>query len=163
MATEKSTVRRRRAVQSTDQLRLGPLKNLVGFSLHRAHNKITRKFHSRLRRGGLHPGDFSSLVLIDENPGVSQGALAAELGVDKAMMVILLDRVEKKGLIRREQSSTDRRFNHLFCTEAGRDEIKKLQPKFLSHESMLGEVLSDGELKTLLSLLHKIAAMKDQH
>lgn len=47
-------------------------------------------------------------------------ALARELEIDAGAMTRSLDRLETKGLVRRERSTADRRVVHLVLTDAGR-------------------------------------------
>ena len=50
----------------------------------------------------IRPGLFSLLCLVRANPGICQIELGTHLGVDKASIVALLDRLERAGLIERK-------------------------------------------------------------
>ena len=55
----------------------------------------------------------SVLIVIAANPGLSQSDLADTLGIERARLVRLLDRLEKRGLTQRLNSRTDRRSHAL--------------------------------------------------
>ena len=72
-----------------------------------------------------------------------------------------LDRLEAKGLVRRERSTEDRRVIHLVLTEEGKKVARKVPP-------VMAEVLnnhlrgfSEDEWKQLLGLLARMVANGD--
>lgn len=84
--------------------------------------------------------------------------LSRELEIDAGAMTRSLDRLEAKGLVRRERSTTDRRVVHLMLTDAGREVAAKV-PDVLSE--VLNGHLSDfshAEWQQLLRLLQRMLA-----
>jgi DNA-binding MarR family transcriptional regulator len=65
-------------------------------------------------------------VLARSNPGICQIELGSHLGIDKASMVALLDRLESAGLIERRRSTRDRRRQGIFLTASGSAELENL-------------------------------------
>jgi DNA-binding MarR family transcriptional regulator len=58
-------------------------------------------------------------ILRDRAPTMQE--LAAHLNLDKSSMTGLVDRAERRGLVERTPSSSDRRAVHVALTKAGRD------------------------------------------
>lgn len=86
---------------------------------------------------------------------VRQKDLADSLGIDGSSLVRLLDMLEERGLLRREDGA-DRRCKMVALTPAGRDLTKRTRAIVAAlEEDMLGG-LSDAEMSTLLGLMERI-------
>jgi DNA-binding MarR family transcriptional regulator len=72
-------------------------------------------------------------------------------------VTIWLDRLEKRGLISRERSGTDRRAQHLNSTKKGKALVGSAAEELLDAERWLLSPLSLGERHLLLELLQKVA------
>jgi DNA-binding MarR family transcriptional regulator len=89
---------------------------------------------------------------------MSSAALARELAMDGGAMTRLLDRLEAKGLIRRERSVEDRRVVVVSLSPAGEQAMAEM-PAVLSqifNAHLAG--FSQQEFQTLLTLLQRIVA-----
>ena len=85
-------------------------------------------------------------------------ALSRELGIDAGAITRALDRLEAKGLVRRERSSADRRVVHLALTDEGRTVANQV-PGVLAE--VLNGHLSDfshAEWQQMLHLLQRMLA-----
>ena len=67
----------------------------------------------------LSPGQFSLLVFLDANPGVSQKTASREIGVDTSTLSPVLTARSERGLVRRSRAEHDRR-NYAMVPDAGR-------------------------------------------
>jgi DNA-binding MarR family transcriptional regulator len=67
-----------------------------------------------------------------------------------------VDKLEARGLVERRASSTDRRVNGLWLTDAGGALLRKLKRRVASHERRLARNLTERERAQLVELLHKI-------
>jgi DNA-binding MarR family transcriptional regulator len=84
--------------------------------------------------------------------------VANALDIDSAGVTRLLDRLEAKGLIRRQTSTIDRRSVVVEPTPAGRALGPQLPAlRRLVHEDLLGG-FSEAELRQLLGLLERMEA-----
>ena len=72
-------------------------------------------------------------------------------------LVGLVDTLEKRGLVERQSSATDRRVYALQLTEAGRDTLKQLGSIARAHDDAICDGLSPAERTQLFSLLARIA------
>ena len=74
---------------------LGLLPGLVGYQLRRAQIETFQHFAASLGEEGMRPGWFGLLIIVANNPGLSQTQLARSLGVDGSTMVAMIDRMER--------------------------------------------------------------------
>ena len=98
---------------------LGRLGDYVGFRMRRVQNQLSADFIAATAQFGIRSGLFSSLSLIEANPGLSQQELSGTVGLDKSITVQIVDELEKRGWARRERSTVDRRRHALFILPEG--------------------------------------------
>jgi DNA-binding MarR family transcriptional regulator len=132
------------------------LPSLLGYNIRRAQIALWRDFARTVAAGEIRPGMFSALALARANPGIAQVELASELGIDKASMVTLIDRLEDAGWILRTRSSEDRRRQGITVTAAGERTYKSLKREMLEHERKFAELFSDREREQLVRLLQRL-------
>jgi DNA-binding MarR family transcriptional regulator len=135
---------------------LGPLPKLLGYNLRRAHQVSWRTYVSFIGENKIRPGLFSLLCLVRSNPGIAQIELGTHLGVDKASIVALLDRLERAGLIERRRSTRDRRRQGISLTEAGAAELDALMTQVRALERHMASRFSKAELEQFLGYLQRM-------
>lgn len=126
---------------------------LARLRLYRVSQKIDRVLSVQLRSSGLNMAQFDVLAHVGAARGITQQQLADRLLVTKGNISQLLDRLEKRGLLRRCQ---DGRNNTLALTEQGQELYERTVPV---HEQLIEEqlaVLSAQEVGDLLRLLRKL-------
>jgi DNA-binding MarR family transcriptional regulator len=96
------------------------------------------------------------LALIGVHQGISQSALAKQLGVNRAAMVKVIDALELQQLIERSPTDGDRRSYSLLITSQGQSKLKVLQRKTEKYEQALTQALTEPERQLLMSLLDKV-------
>ncbi|HLT79058.1 MAG TPA: MarR family transcriptional regulator [Ferrovibrio sp.] len=149
-----------RPVGDGTSVHLGPLAELVGYSLRRAQLAVFQDFIVKMKDFALRPAQFSVLAIIQANPGLKQSQVSEALGINRANFVALLDELEHRNLARRAPSPDDRRSNALYLTPQGEaflaEALQHLQTK---HERRLEEVLGETGKRQLLDLLQKLASL----
>lgn len=140
--------------RTRSELKAGILPELIGYRLRLAQQAVFRDFAARV--GELSPGRVGMLLLIEANPGVTQGRLAEAVQLDRSTMVGVVDSLEGRGLIERRRGA-DRRTNGLWLTRAGRTLAARLRRRIARHEQRVAAQLSDAERAQLLTLLEKLA------
>src|SRR5216110_542241 len=136
-------------------LKPGVLPTLLGYRLRRAQQAVFRDFASAVAE--ISPGRAGMLLLIDANPGVTQGRLAQAVGLDRSTMVGVVDTLEERGLLERRWGE-DRRTNGLWLTRSGRTLLARLKRRIEFHERRVAARLNAGERAQLLVLLEKLSA-----
>jgi DNA-binding MarR family transcriptional regulator len=139
-------------------LELGVLNDVMGFRLRRIQNHLAKAFMDDPRHADMKSGLYSILALVSANPGVSQGRLAQEAGIDKTALVALLDGLEEGDLAVRVRSREDRRKHALHITEKGARTLDHLTGAAHDAEAKARGALTQQELGQLLGILDKLYA-----
>jgi DNA-binding MarR family transcriptional regulator len=150
-----TAVRERAAGAKVD---LGALPKFLGYNLRRAHQASWRTYVSFIGENKIRPGLFSLLCLVRANPGICQIELGTHLGVDKASIVALLDRLERAGLIERRRCIRDRRRQGITLTDAGATELEALMGQVRALERHLANRFNKAELEQFLGFLQRMYA-----
>ena len=137
-------------------IRLGALADFIGFHLLLAQNASFRAFARHSGQPDLKPGRFAALMVIRNNPGITQVALGRAISRDKSTITPLVQELHRRGFIRRNPSAVDRRSVTLTLTRAGEAELRNLQTHARAHDRRLDAIV--GKRKAaLLALLREIA------
>ena len=134
-------------------LSLGMLDGHLGYYLRRAQIWIFQDFIRTLEGLDLRPAEFSVLAVIGGNKGLSQADVAQRLGIERARLVRLLDRLEKRGFTQRLPSATDRRSHVLRLTPSGQQILKRAKALVMVHEGRLIERLGHAPHKMMIDAL----------
>ncbi len=104
----------------------------------------------------LTPEQWTVLAFIWWSGGLSQCELAEKTTKDRTTITRILDRLEKKGLIRRERDAADRRCYRLFSTEKGLSLRAEAAPAVLLFRERVFGCLTPDETTALAAILSKI-------
>ncbi len=136
-------------------IRLGPLENFIGFNLRLAQDASFQTFAKSTGKPHLKPGRFAALMLIYQNPGLSQMDLSRAIARDKSTVTPLVQALQRDGLVTRTISQRDRRSVTLMLTEAGEHMLSQLLVHALEHDGKLDAIVGDRK-KEFLKLLKKV-------
>ncbi|HEY7664093.1 MAG TPA: MarR family transcriptional regulator [Xanthobacteraceae bacterium] len=134
-------------------LEIGVLSDHLGYLIRRLQVWVFQDFIRTLAPIDIRPAQYSVLVVIAANPGLSQSELADRLGIERARLVRVLDRLERRGLTRRLPSRNDRRSHALRLTRAGQRTLKDAMTLAAGHELQLADKLGSERRKLLLAAL----------
>jgi DNA-binding MarR family transcriptional regulator len=82
-------------------------------------------------RWDLSPSQFNVLNLLDAHPeGLSQSDLGRQLLTHRSNVTGLIDRLEKRGLVRRKEVAGDRRAYRVVLSSAGTGLLHKILPEY---------------------------------
>lgn len=115
------------------------------------------RFADRLAPLGLKPPHAGILRAIDQADGLSQQAMVERLGVSPSRLVLLLDELERLGLVERRARPGDRRSYALHLTEAGREALEQIVRVARQHQDDLCAALDETEREQLVGYLRRIA------
>jgi DNA-binding MarR family transcriptional regulator len=115
------------------------------------------EFAARLAPLGLAPADAGILRVIAQAEGLSQRRLARQLGILPSRLVSLVDGLESRGLVERQDRAEDRRVYALYLTDQGRATLDAIGRIAREHEGALCAALGDEERKHLADMLRRIA------
>jgi DNA-binding MarR family transcriptional regulator len=138
------------------ELMFQELDCLLGYRLRRAQGTMHRDYLAAVADLNLTQKQTAALWLIGANPGISQVTVAAALGMDRATMMAVVDKLEGRGMVRRKRSSMDRRRQELLLTPAGQKTLKTVKARIAEHETRFTSRFKSAELAALLAALQKI-------
>jgi DNA-binding MarR family transcriptional regulator len=138
------------------ELLFAELDGLLGYRLRRAQGAMHRDFMASLAGLNVTQKQTATLWLIHANPGVAQVSVAAGLGMDRATMMSITDRLDERGLVVRKKSTTDRRRQELYLTPAGQALLRKVKTRIAAHEDRVKAMFDPPELAALLAALEKL-------
>jgi DNA-binding MarR family transcriptional regulator len=131
-----------------------PLLQLCGYVLRRAAGSAVAELNRRLAPLRLRHADVALLMLVEFSPGITQSRAGRLLDIKRANMVPFVARLEKQGVIVRQQ--LDGRSQALALTRRGRMLLERAKGVVEGHEAaLLGRVperLRPQVLPVLLAL-----------
>src|SRR3954447_6335984 len=116
------------------------------------------RYAERLVPLGLTPAHTGLLRAVAADPGRSQQALAAQLGLLPSRLVALVDELEQAGLVERRRNLSDRRHYALHLTVPGEEAMQAIGRVAAQHGQDFLEPLDAGERQRLHDLLARLAA-----
>jgi DNA-binding MarR family transcriptional regulator len=146
----KTTQARKRLERQID---LGGLNGHLGYFIRRAQVWVFHDFIRSLKALDVSPAQYSVLLVIAANPGLSQAELARTLAIERARLVRMLHSLDKRGLTKRLQSSNDGRTHALRLTPKGRETLRRAQALAAQHEARLIEKIGVEPYETMKSIL----------
>jgi DNA-binding MarR family transcriptional regulator len=141
------------------ELMFAELDGLLGYLLRRAQGAMHRDFMAAVADFELTQKQAAILWLIQANPGVSQVEVASALGMDRATMMAMTDRLEDRGFTIRKRSSIDRRRQELYLTPSGQGTLRKCKARIAEHEEKFRKMFTAAELAALLEALKKFQSL----
>jgi DNA-binding MarR family transcriptional regulator len=129
---------------------------LVGYALRRAQLAVFQDFVETMAALDIRPAQFSVLLLIELNPGVSQAQIGEALGIKAANLAVMLNALAARGVAERRPGALDRRAHALHLTAAGRALMRRLHDGVADHERRIVARLGASGKAQLLRLLAKL-------
>ena len=134
---------------------LGVLNERLGYFVRRLQVWVFQDFIRRLASIDISPAQFSVLVVISANRGLSQSEVAATLNIERARLVRLLHLLERRGLTERLSSVADRRRHALRLTREGQKVLARAKALAAQHETALKQKLGPARYQLLLATLRE--------
>ncbi|WP_170837797.1 MarR family winged helix-turn-helix transcriptional regulator [Streptomyces sp. TP-A0874] len=122
----------------------------------RTQQAVAPEFRAIFGQFGLTQPQWRVIRVLWEKEGQSISALAEAALLDQPVVVGVVDRLQRSGLVQRQRSETDRRLVHVLLTEKGRALKDDALPAVRDAYERLGTVLTEKEWEMLFSLLDKV-------
>ena len=150
-----------RAKDAAGEVRLGSLPGHIGYLLRRAQLQVFQDVIRALAEVDLRPAQFSVLVVVSENPGLRQAQLGEALAIQTTNLVGMLDELERRGLVARLPSPSDRRSRALHLTAEGARVLHRAQALADRNEARILRRLGPEGKRRLAGLLTRLAEPDD--
>ncbi len=108
---------------------------------------------------GLTAPQLLVLQAIRNLGAVSLSRLSSEVSLSQATVTTIIDRLERRGLVQRQRSSSDRRVVHAALTEAGEEKLAAAPAPLQAVFSRRFAALDDWEQSMIVSALQRVAHM----
>jgi DNA-binding MarR family transcriptional regulator len=130
----------------------------LGYRIKLLSQLLTRKFTEKLEPFGLTPFHWLVLCCLWQEDGLSTSSIGEKLQQVGGTLTGVLDRMEERGLVRRERDTQDRRVWRIWLTDAGKALETSLPPiaAELLEEAMDG--ISDHEREVFSQILNRAIA-----
>ena len=97
-----------------------------------------------------------SAVAIQKHSELKQYELAEKFDINTATVTRSLNKLEKKGLIKREEDSKDKRQKNVVLTDEGKNVLDRIGEKHTLFKKEIVKDFSSEEYSELLNLLNKL-------
>ena len=126
-------------------------RQIAGHLIRLCQQRAIDLFVEEVGVDGPNPRQFSVLINVFQNPGMSQTALVEASGIDRSTLTEVLKRMIDRGMISKRRAEADQRTNALFLTDQGRatlasafEDAERVQQRILSpiHETWRDEAIA---------------------
>ena len=142
-------------------MQLARLTSMPGHLIRRAQQISSAIFAEELAESELTSVQLVALVAIIDQPGLDATRLAELIDFDKATIGGVIERLERKGLVERRLSKTDKRVKQLAPTPAGRAMTIASLPALDRVQARILSPLGDEDRATFLRLLAMVTGQPD--
>lgn len=140
------------------EVALGTLSGLMGYHIAQAAVTTYASFEQHIGKPfGLRKVEFSLLMLLLANGPLTPRQLARTLTLTAPTLTMLLDRLQARGLLRRERNPDDGRSQHIVLTAKGRRLAEDSAAAAGPMERELQAPLTRAEHAMLIELLGRLA------
>ena len=127
----------------------------IGKLLRRSHLAFSKIFRDRLKDHDVSFSEFVHLERLWYDDGLNQTELSRRVGIETASSTTVLDALEKRGFIRRERDSRDRRNVRVFLQPAGAE----IEAKLLDCAAGINAIAREGLSKADIAAFFRIMAV----
>lgn len=129
--------------------------------LSRASDTIKSKINLYLVEQGLTENQFGVLDILYHIGPITQKEIGAKLLRSGGNITLVIDNLEKLGLVKRKRGQEDRREFIIELEEKGKKIYKKIFPGFLNLSTEIFSVLNEDEHRQFQKLCKKIGLKKN--
>jgi homoprotocatechuate degradation regulator HpaR len=143
-------------------------KTLRGFdrslpmALLRAREAVMKKFIPSLRENGLSSQQWRVIRALNEEEGLDITELAHRCFLLMPSLSRIIQNLEKRELVIRNQSSSDNRKSVISITAPGKKLFQKIAPKSVERYDLITEKFGYGKLELLYELLDELIEKIDE-
>jgi DNA-binding MarR family transcriptional regulator len=130
----------------------------VGFWLRFVSNHVSKRFAAKAAATGVTVAEWVILREMYDMEVTSPSALAAKTGLTRGAVSKLIERLRAKGLLTRAEAATDRRYQDVSLTAAGRGLVPGLAALADENDQQCFAALAAAERDALVATLKKLVS-----
>ncbi|MBD0302483.1 MAG: MarR family transcriptional regulator [Tolypothrix sp. T3-bin4] len=127
--------------------------------LARAYQAFADYADKHIREVGLTSPQFDVISTLGNTSGMTMGELAEKTLVTKGTLTGIIDRLEHKGLVRREVPEDNRRCFNIVLTQEGEEAFESVFPAHIAYLKERFGRLDEQELEELYAALKKLRSL----
>jgi DNA-binding MarR family transcriptional regulator len=104
----------------------------------------------------LSPQQYAVIAYVGDEPDIDQAGIAARIGIDRNTTGILVEQLERRGLLRRSVNGNDRRARLVKLTKQGIDLHERVRPAMRANQRAILSALAPAEREKFLDHLVQI-------
>ena len=132
------------------------LEDTVGFLIWDANRTMNREFSNRIAQHGVSLGLWPFHRALWERDGLSQRELSEKVRMKGPTTVAALNKLEERGLVRREENKKDARKINVYLTPAGRKVYRKVIPEVEAVNRQCLEMLTESDQAEFKDMIKRI-------
>ncbi len=132
------------------------LRDRPGFLIRRLHQIHTALFMQECASEGITPVQYSVLTALGQMGPSEQIAISRAVGLDRTSTADVMQRLEKRKMIRRRVSPKDRRSKIATLTEVGESLLERIDAAAAGAHARTLEPLGPDERRELMQAMRKI-------
>jgi DNA-binding MarR family transcriptional regulator len=134
------------------------IANMPGFLIRRCNQISMALFLEETAGQDLTPAQYGALALIAAEPGMDQTRLTDRSALDRSSVTKCVERLEARGMIRRDMDAKDRRVRQLHITEEGLSLLNDVEAAVKRAQDRIIGPLGEERAKLFLAMLQEVAS-----
>lgn len=135
---------------------MADLNDLLFFSLRVAMKRIEKCLGNRLGNYGVSIPQSFILLCLQEKNGITLKEIGNRTLIDSSSMTVLVDKLEKDELVKRQLDPNDRRAIRVFITDKGSQIAAEIEKIGYACNSRLYDLLGEGNQKEFVHGINNI-------
>lgn len=119
-------------------------------------------FNKNFHAGNIGSGQYSFLLFLVDNEGVTQEEMSSRMFIDKGTTAKALKKLQKEGYIRKSIDENDKRAHRVYLTEDGRRITKDIMSVLDQWNNILTKDFTPEEKTIAMELLKRMLENKNK-
>ena len=120
------------------------------------HLIMKKNFFARVQDTNLTLGQPKVIDYLRDNDGSMQKDIAKACCIEPASLTVVLNLMEKQGLIEKRMCNNNRKNLHIYLTDKGRELSDRVEEEFLELEKIMTKDFTKKEKEMFLASLEKV-------
>lgn len=131
-------------------------REFIGYQVYMAHRALARSLDITLAPFGLTSSQWNAMNQLEEHGAMTQKELSDILRKEQATVARMIDRLVKRGLVKRTTHPEDRRANIIENTPEASKLLVEIEPAAIARAEQVAEGISDKDLAVFFNVLDTV-------
>lgn len=134
--------------------------DLIDFIIRHSWHRISRMYNQMAASEGM-TMSYGFILMMVEREGTPSTQLGPRMGMEATSLSRTINAMEKDGLIRRENSDTDKRITLVFLTEKGIEKRKLVKKFILDFNERINTKIKKKDLEGFYKVMNAVDGLVD--